>query len=145
MTTTRKKTKKIGVWYVCRRCCEPFDTPSAIERHQSRKQLCKPSKTPGASNMHLVRYRKALEDFGNDAETYLRHVIQRGVHWEIIDVLDSCDFQDFNLFLKLLTNLDGSSEFFDLLALLSDYSNRNYISLERRMRLKAYVDEHITL
>lgn len=144
-------SSKLGIWYVCKRCCEPFPTPSAIDRHQSRKRKCKRQVIVTESSQELckVRYLKALVDNDHDVKRYMCAMLNRGNSDELIDVLDACPIVDFEILLRELTELSknprNASNFLNFLAHLSDYSNRSNISLERKMRLKAYVEEHITL
>jgi len=148
----------IGVWFVCRRCLNFFDTPSELKRHQSLKRGCAKALLGGkmvkasASGkevpieaMTAVRLKKGAQDAGG-MPAYLERVVLRGNHQEIQDVLQACTVEDLGVFLDYVQSVaDDTALFIDLLAVLSNYGNTEDISPEKRAKIRPFVELNITL
>ena len=148
----RRRQGCIGMWYVCKRCLQFFNTPSEIKLHQDRKRRCKPAAicAPGIPREAVLKLRlqKGAEDAGSMRQ-YLQRVINRADNHELCDVLDVCTLDELDELLTLLLKYgDDPSQtatFIQLLAMLSNYSNGEQISPEKRAMMKHYVDTNVTL
>lgn len=151
----------IGVWYVCKRCLNFFDTPSDLKRHQSLKRGCAKavlsgkvvstaSKMGAVANVPIealaaVRLQKGADDAGG-MTSYLENVAKRGDHHEVTSVLLVCSLDELDQLLSHISSLsDDTALFIDLLAVLSDYSNTDDVSPEKRAKLRAFVDLNVRL
>ena len=148
----------IGVWYVCRRCLEFFDKPSVLRRHQGLKRGCAKAVLGGKTIHHTttadsvpleamvaVRLKRGAEDAGG-MMPYLQHVVNRGNHQEMRDVLQACSVSELDVLLGYVqTASDDTALFIDLLAQLSDFSNTEDVSPEKRAKLKDFVNRNVTL
>ena len=148
----------IGVWYVCKRCLDFFDKPSELRKHQSLKRGCSKAVLSGKiikvsvdipfEAMATVRLKRGAEDAGN-MMTYLEHVVARGNHQEMRDVLQACSIVDIHQLIvsigKLADDVDKTGLFIDLLAILSDFSNAGGTSPEKKALLQQFIDENIVL
>jgi hypothetical protein len=151
--TKPPRSKKTGILYVCERCLEVFPTPSTAKRHVERKRKChwfqagNPGLQQNAEALCKLRYRKALQDYNEDASLYFNSALERNDQTELSDILNVSTFPHFELLLTIIeqTKTKQPKKFFDILAMLSDFSNRDDISIARKMRLKAFVDHHLTL
>lgn len=148
-----KKSKKkscIGIWYVCRRCGHFFEFESQIERHQSNKHLCSFFvTTPLQSDMPRemaasIRYMKAISE---SRDNYLKRAIRRGLTDELTTIMEACSLDDLLFIFDLLSDLaaTNSTALFKILAIISDFANKDTTNLEKRMLIREFVDKHISL
>jgi len=138
----------VGTWYVCKRCCAVFDTPSAIKKHHSLRRGCPRlliDAQPTNTALARLRYKKAIADYNGDTKAYMHASIKRGDHKEITDIIEACSLVDLRIFFELLNSEPDDAKLYDLLGAIVDFANLSTTSLEKRARIKAFAATKITI
>jgi hypothetical protein len=145
----------IGMWYVCKRCLQHFDTPSTIRAHQSRKKVCSPNgaavdNADDNGTSHSVKallLHKGAQDAGSTIE-YFRHAVIRSDKAELMSILDICSLADIDSVFEVLKELkrnDRDGLVITALGVLAEFANKPRTSPEKAAKIRAFVIENTIL
>lgn len=79
-----------------------------------------------------------------DPTEYLRHVVQRRDKAEVLNVLEAASLGDLEILFQLIVHPTHNLDY-ALLAIMSDFSNGDTVSLEKRALIRQFVDQNVSL